>query len=49
MTVAQMRYELKNHTKYSGHKWSHKIDNMSDSQVMAIYFRMSVAGEFLKK
>lgn len=25
---------------YSGYKWKDKVENMSDRQVMAIYFRM---------
>lgn len=27
-------------TAYPGDKWKAKVDNMSDNQVMAIYFRM---------
>ena len=27
-------------TAYPGDKWKNKVNNMSDNQVMAIYFRM---------
>jgi hypothetical protein len=27
-------------TAYPGDKWKARVDNMSDNQVMAIYFRM---------
>ena len=46
MSVAQMRYALKECTKYSGSpKWNAKVDAMSDNQVIAVYFRMLKAGE----
>lgn len=25
---------------YSGDKWKHKVDNMPDYQIMAIYFKL---------
>ena len=41
MSVEQMRDILKNRTKYSGSiNWRRKVNNMSDAQVMAVYFRL---------
>lgn len=40
-----MRHILKYRCKYSGPKWEKKVNKMSDSQVMAVYFRLdSVPG-----
>jgi hypothetical protein len=46
MDVVQMRVILKKRTKYkNSYKWIRKVNAMSDNQVMAVYFRMSRAGE----
>jgi hypothetical protein len=46
MSVAQMRVILKERTKYkNSFKWINKVNAMSDRQVMAVYFKMSRAGE----
>jgi hypothetical protein len=46
MSVVQMRAILKKHTKYANsYKWINKVNAMSDSQVVAIYFKMLRAGE----
>lgn len=39
MEVREMRKKLKEKYDYS-EKWVKKVDNMSDPQVMAIYYRM---------
>lgn len=39
MSVAQMRGYLKDRYNRAP-KWCRRVDNMSDEQVMAIYFRM---------
>lgn len=44
MSVEQMRHVLSQ--QYGGApKWVNKVKNMSDKQVMAIYFRMLSAGQ----
>lgn len=44
MDTKQMRIILKK--QYNGaRKWQTKVDNMSDSQVQAVYFRMLRAGK----
>ena len=46
MSIVQMRVILKERTKYkNSYRWINKVNNMSDSQVVAVYFRMSRAGE----
>lgn len=46
MSVVQMRTILKERTKYKNSpKWWTKVDSMSDQQVIAVYCRMSKAGE----
>ena len=47
MTVAQMRAAV--HEAYSGNGWGHKVDNMSDIQVQAVYFSLLERGMFDKK
>lgn len=38
MSIAQMRaYVIE---AYRGDRWKHKVNNMADRQVMAIYFRL---------
>lgn len=49
MNVQQMRDILKNRTKYSGSiNWRRKVNNMSDAQVMAVYFRLRSTRDGLK-
>lgn len=49
MNIEQMRYMLKNHTKYRGsYKWINRVNAMHDDQVLAVYMRMLRAGEILK-
>lgn len=44
MSVEQMRHVLKQ--QYGGApKWVNKVKNMSDKQVIAVYFRMLSAGQ----
>lgn len=38
MTTPQMRQAIKN--AYSGKNWAQKVINMSDEQVIAVYFRL---------
>ena len=38
MTVSQMRAAV--HEAYSGNGWGHKVANMSDIQVRAVYFSL---------
>ena len=46
MSVVQMREILKKRTRYANsYKWINKVNAMSDSQVIAVYFRMLRAGE----
>lgn len=46
MSVDQMRVILKKCTKYkNSFKWINKVNAMHDNQVIAVYFRMSRAGE----
>ena len=48
MEVVQMRVILKTRTKYrNSYKWINKVNAMSDSQVMAVYYKMVRAGELL--
>lgn len=48
MSVEQMRVILKERTKYRGsYKWINKVNDMSNSQVIAVYYRMLRAGELL--
>ena len=46
MTTAQMRASV--HEAYSGNGWGHKVDNMSDIQVQAVYFSLLERGMFNK-
>lgn len=49
MDVKYMRHCLKTRTKYhNSTKWHIKVDNMSDPQVMAVYFRILNNNEFIK-
>lgn len=44
MSVEQMRAVLKK--QYKGAcKWVNKVNNMHDKQVIAVYYRMSRAGQ----
>lgn len=44
MTVRDMRQALK--SQYNGaFKWVNRVNNMSDSQVIAIYYRMLERGQ----
>lgn len=46
MEVYQMRAALLSRTKYKNSwKWINRVKAMSDSQVIAVYFRMLRAGE----
>jgi hypothetical protein len=46
MSIVQMREILKTRTKYkNSYKWINKVNAMSDRQVIAVYHRMSRAGE----
>ncbi len=46
MTPDQMRQKLKYCTKYKNSmKWHRKVDNMSESQVMAVFLRLQASGE----
>ena len=47
MTVLQMRELVRK--AYSGNGWGHKVDNMSDIQVQAVYFSLLERGMFDKK
>lgn len=38
MTTPQMRQAIKK--AYSGDSWDRKVNNMSDGQVIAVYFRL---------
>lgn len=44
MEVSAMRAVLKRQYK-SAWKWVHKVNNMSDSQVIAVYYRMKSSGQ----
>lgn len=49
MSIEQMRYALKNNTKYRrGYKWINRVNAMHDNQVFAVYMRMLRAGEILE-
>ena len=49
MSIEQMRYALKNNTKYRGsYKWINRVNVMHDNQVFAVYMRMLRAGEILE-
>ena len=44
MSVEAMRAVLK--TQYGGaYKWVNRVNNMSDSQVVAVYYRMLNSGQ----
>ncbi len=46
MSVVQMREILKTRTKYkNSYRWINKVNAMPDRQVIAVYFKMSRAGE----
>lgn len=46
ISIEQMREELKSLTKYHGApRWAHRVDEMPDKQVIAIYKRMKEGGE----
>lgn len=46
MSVVQMRAVLKERTKYANsYRWINKVNAMSDSQVIAVYYRMLRGGE----
>jgi len=41
MSIEQMREALKNAKKYQqAAKWIHRVDGMSDNQVIAVYYKM---------
>lgn len=41
MSAEQMRHALMNNTKYgTAPKWQNRVKKMSDSQVIAVYFKM---------
>ena len=44
MSVEQMRAVLKKQYK-GAYKWVNKVNNMHDEQVIAVYYRMSRAGQ----
>ena len=44
MSVEQMRAVLKKQYK-GAWKWVNKVNNMHDAQVVAVYYRMSRAGQ----
>ena len=44
MSVEQMRAVLKKQYK-GAWKWVNKVNNMHDGQVIAVYYRMSRAGQ----
>lgn len=49
MSVDQMRWALKNKTKYkNSYRWINKVNAMSNNQVLAVYRRMLDAGEIQK-
>ena len=43
MTAAQMRERLSK--QYASEKWRNKVAKMSDSQVFAVYTRLSLSGK----
>jgi hypothetical protein len=45
MTAQQMREKLKNDSGYGGMKWKLEVEAMSESQVIAIYYRMLKKGQ----
>lgn len=48
-SVVQMRKDLSSATKYAGSpKWRARVAQMPDSQIMAIWYRMSAAGEITR-
>lgn len=48
-SIVQMREDLSSATKYAeSPKWCARVAQMSDSQIMAIWYRMSNAGEITK-
>ena len=49
MSVEQMRWSLKNKTKYkNSFKWINRVNAMTDNQVLAVYHRMLSSGEIQK-
>ena len=49
MSVEQMRWFLKNKTKYkNSYKWINRVNAMHDNQVIAVYRRMLYAGQIQK-
>ena len=46
MDVKDMRKAISD--EYDGEKWKNKVRNMSDAQVMAIYYRMIGGGQVQK-
>lgn len=47
MSAEEMRIAIAK--VYSGRRWKEKVHNMSDEQVMAIYFSFLESGKFDKK
>lgn len=49
MSVEQMRWSLKNKTKYkNSYKWINRVNAMHDNQVIVVYRRMLDAGQIQK-
>lgn len=49
MSVEQMRWSLKNKTKYkNSYKWTNRVNAMHDNKVIAVYRRMLYAGQIQK-
>lgn len=46
MSIDQMRHEVAK--AYSGEKWKHKVKNMPDDQILAIYTRFLNSGKLKK-
>lgn len=46
-SVEDMRYAVMN--VYPGHKWSNKVRDMSDNQIIAVYYDFLHRGKFDKK
>ena len=47
MTVNQMRHDISK--VYSGVKWKRKVENMSDNQVIAVYYKFERSGKFSER
>ena len=47
MYVEEMRREIAR--VYKGKDWDKKVDNMSDNQVIAMYYKFRAGGKFDKK